>query len=171
MSSQLRKTPYNFNPAREVTRAHILEKPPAFASRPRRKIGRKWQGLKYEASGHTHLAEAFLGYTPGPWIQFTDGPTGERRLCQPDGLLVEPKRGRITVIEFKYRHSELAYWQLFHLYIPVVQALFPARLWAYAGVEVCSRYDCAVVCPERPFLRKNILDAAPLAFNVHIWRP
>lgn len=111
------------------------------------------------------------GYTEGPWVSFVDGVSGERRYCQPDALIIQPLRGRITVIEYKYRHTELAYWQLFHLYIPVVQALFGRADWQFTGVEICARYDCAVVCPERPLLRKDVLDAQPSAFNVHIWRP
>lgn len=158
-------------PARDVSDIRFLDSPPGFIRYPTRKSGRKWRGILYEREASAHLAEQFGdAYIPGPWIQFTDGPTGERRYCQPDGLVVEPRRGRVTVIEFKYYHTDLAYWQLFHLYIPVIQAAFPAELWQFAGVEVCARFDCAITCPEKPVLRKNILDAYPMQFNVHIWR-
>lgn len=169
--SQPLAAPSKFKPARDVHDAQILPGPPPFVFERKRKSGRKWQGIRYERAAHEEFSRRYPGYVPGPWITFIDGPTGERRYCQPDGLIVEIERGRITVLEYKYRHTELAYWQLFHLYIPVVQALFPSDLWHYAGVEVCNRFDCAIVCPERPLLRKQVLDAHELAFNVHIWRP
>ncbi len=74
------------------------------------------------------------------------------------------------MIEAKYSHTDLAYYQLFDLYIPVLQALFPPALWTFAGVEICSRFDPAVQLPTRVVMRKNILDALIHEFNVHIWR-
>lgn len=163
--------PAKFLPARDVYDARPLARPPPFIRHihPR---GRRAAGLRYERKTQRHLCEAFGdAYTPGPWIEFRDGPTRDKRWCQPDGVLIDVRRGRITVVEIKYTHTELAYWQLFELYIPVLRALFPAPQWHFAAVEVCARYDCAVICPETPVLRKRIEDAFPRSFNVHIWRP
>ena len=171
MPSQPPRVPPNFLPARDVHHAKLLKHAPPFIRQPKKR-GRKWAGIKYERAAHEYFCELLAPYyTPGPWISFVDGPSGEHRFCQPDGLIIQPERGRVTIVEFKYTHTELAYWQLFHLYLPVVQALFPPNLWKYAGVEICARYDCAIVCPEQPRLRKNVFDAFPTAFNVHIWRP
>jgi hypothetical protein len=110
-------------------------------------------------------------YVVGPWIEFYTEESNERRYCQPDGVLIEIPRGRITIVEVKYSHTELAYWQLFDLYLPVLQFLFPPPLWTFAAIEVCSRFDVAVASPRKPVMRKEILDALPREFNVHIWRP
>lgn len=108
---------------------------------------------------------------PGPWVEFIDGPSGERRWCQPDGLLIEIRRGRITVLEAKYTHTELAYYQLFDLYIPVMQSLFPRALWTFVGCEICARYDPATIVPAKVVLCRNLVDLSPKDFSVHIWSP
>jgi len=163
----------NFRPARDVHSARILNSAPAFIlTQQRRRRGARWNGIRYQRLLDGYLAERYGDmFVPGPWIQFTDGPTGERRFCQPDGLLIEIARGRITVLEAKYSHTELAYYQLFDLYIPVMKNLFPASLWSFAGIGICARYDPAIPLPSRAVMRKNLIDALPREFNVHIWRP
>lgn len=166
-------TKRNFRPARDVYDAKLLSGPPAFVqTSQRRRRGARWNGIRYQRLLDSYLTERYGElFTPGPWVEFHDGPTKEKRWCCPDGLLIEIRRGRITVIEAKYSHTELAYYQLFDLYIPVMQALFPKTLWTFAGIEVCARYDPAIALPTRAIMRKTLLDAYPREFNVHIWRP
>lgn len=161
----------SFRPARDVKKAKLLAAAPAFVREYSRKSGRRWHGIKYQREVDAHYAERFgAGYVSGQWIEFLDGESQEIRYCQPDGILIELARGRVTIIEVKYSHTELAYWQLFDLYLPVLRVLFPPQLWTFAAIEVCSRFDAAVALPCKPVMRKEILDAIPNAFNVHIWR-
>lgn len=162
-----------FRPARDVHHAKILPGPPGFIqTQQRRNRGARWNGIRYQRLLDDYLTGRYGDiFTPGPWIEFIDGPTNERRWCQPDGLLIEIRRGRVSVLEAKYSHTALAYYQLFDLYIPVMLALFPPRLWTFSGIEICARYDPAVPLPARVVLRKNLLDAIPNEMNVHIWSP
>lgn len=160
-----------FRPARDVTRAKLIPAAPAFVREYSRKSGRRWAGIKYQREVDVAFEKRFGGtYIPGQWLEFVDGPSGETRYCQPDGIIIELKRGRITVVEVKYSHTELAYYQLFDLYLPVLRALFPPQLWTFAAIEVCSRFDAAVALPVKPVMRKELLDAIPNAFNIHIIR-
>lgn len=161
-----------FRPARDVKRAKLIPAAPAFVREYTRKRGRRWHGIKYQREVDAHYAQRFgSSYISNQWIEFLDGTSREVRYCQPDGILIELARGRITVVEVKYSHTELAYWQLFELYLPVLRALFPPQLWTFAAIEVCSRFDPTVALPCKPVMRKELLDAIPNAFNVHILRP
>jgi hypothetical protein len=158
-----------FRPARDVTRAKLLSCAPPFIREYSRKSGRRWHGIKYQREIDAEFARRYgTAYISGQWIEFVEND--ERRYCQPDGILIELQRGRITVVEVKYSHTELAYYQLFDLYLPVLRALFPPQLWTFAAIEVCSRFDAAVALPVKPVMRKELLDAIPNAFNVHIIR-
>lgn len=91
------------------------------------------------------------------------------RYCQPDGLIVEPERSRITITEIKLRHTSDAYVQVTGIYDPVVRRLFPG--WDIRHVEVCRWYDAGIPFPVPPILVSN-LDLCPKAgFGVHIWKP
>lgn len=73
------------------------------------------------------------------------------------------------VVEIKLSHCSEAWYQLFDLYIPVVQAIFPG--WEMAGVQVCKWFDPSRPVPQAPTMRERIEDAIPNAFNVHIYAP
>lgn len=159
-----------FKPAREPQWVKILAAPPPFVLARKRHSGARANGLRYQRQVDEYLESRYgAAYVRGPWLEFFDGVTRERRYCQPDGLLVELRRGRITVIEAKYTHTQLAYWQLFELYMPVVRALFGPQ-WHFAAVEICAKFDPMTPLPVRCVMRKNVLDAVESEFNVHIWR-
>lgn len=158
------KKPVNFLPAGQVTSARFSDSPPTFLRHPPRK-GRKRQGLIYQARAGAWLNDRFSPhFRYGPWLIFN-----KDRWCQPDGLLLYPEAHRIVVTEIKLSHCSEAWFQLFELYIPVVQMLFPG--WEVVGCEVCKWYDPAISVPQRPTLRHNPGDAVSGAFNVHIYSP
>lgn len=158
--------PASFRPAGRVLSAQFCAAP---ALRRKRYTGRRLAGVQYEKKVHAYLDSLYgFRYIPNPWLKFF--ADGKWRWCQPDGLLFDLARGRITVVEVKYQHTSDAWWQLRHLYEPVLSAIFPARLWAFDLCEVVKWYD-----PETAFPEKTVLAAEPAmlhpAFKIHIWRP
>lgn len=141
--------------------------PPGFI-RPQRHTGRRAQGVRYEKRVHQEFGERYPGYLPSPWFQYFDRE-GEK-WCQCDGLLINPWQGQISIIEAKYQHTEVAYEQLFKIYLPVVASIF-GGIYKVACVEVVKWFDPAVLCPAEPFLCKDPSTASTTRFNVHIWKP
>lgn len=158
------KKPVNFLPAGQVTSARFSDQPPPFLRHPPRK-GRKRQGLIYQARAGAYLLDRYApNFRFSPWVVFNGN-----RWCQPDGLLLLPERATVVVVEIKLSHCSEAWYQLFELYIPVVQVLFPG--WEIIGCEVCKWYDPACSVQQNPTLRENPADAIKGAFNVHIYSP
>lgn len=128
------------------------------------------QGIRYERKVQEHLSNCYGDlYHPSPWFYFET--EGRRRWCQPDGLLLDPWAGRITICEVKYQHTSDAWWQLQRLYLPVISAAFPPGLWSVACLEIVKWYDPATVFPEPVALvaRPDQCPPAP-RLGVHIWR-
>jgi hypothetical protein len=139
---------------------------PPFIVEHKRK-GKRADGVRYEKKVHREFLERYPGYLPSAWFEYTDAEG--RKWCQPDGLIFDPWRGRLTIIEVKYQHTEKAWEQLFQLYLPVCSALF-AGTYQLACVEVCRWFDCATLCPETPSMCDEPNRARPGRFNVHIFR-
>lgn len=158
--------PLSFRPAGKVLSAK-LSLPPAL--RQKRYTGRRLAGVQYERKVQVHL-EGIYGprYLAGPWLQFYTG--GAWRWCQPDGLLLDPVRGRITIVEVKYQHTSDAWWQVRGLYEPVLRVIFPASLWSFDACEVVKWYDPATLFPEKTVLAQDVGMEHP-SFKVHICRP
>jgi hypothetical protein len=158
--------PERFLPARGIQAAAFSEPPEL---KQRRYTGRRLQGIRYERSVHEHLAWRYgRAYCPSPWIKFF--AEGKWRWCQPDGLLFVPALGKIIIVEIKYQHTTDAWWQVRHLYQPVLEFLMPPRLWKYEVCEVVKWYDPAVVFPESLVLA-NEVDMPHAHFKVHICKP
>lgn len=152
-----------------VRQAEILSDTPKFAdSDPHRARGRRALGLRYEHLVHQEFVERYPGYVPSLWLRFWDDD-GEK-YCQPDGLLINPWHGVISIIEVKYSHCSEAYDQLFRTYLPVVKVLF-GGLYQVSCVEVVKWFDPAVLTEVAPALCKYPELAPTDRFNVHIWRP
>ena len=150
--------------------ARLAETEPPFAARRPRRRGRRAQGIKYEQKLHTHFADRFGdSYLPSPWFQYIDGAVGHLQWCQPDALLIDFTRGRITIVEAKYQHTADAWYQLYR-YLTVVRAVF-GEGFTYALCEVVKWYDCAVKYPEPVSLLRDLKDSRVGVFQVHIWKP
>lgn len=168
--------PSGFRPAGEVVVAKIPPYGPPFL-RKRRYTGARAEGVRYEAKVQEYLLDRYPGqYLPGPWLHFAERIVGSERAefawrwCQPDGLLVDLEGGIITVIEVKRSHTSDAWWQVRHLYTPVLRKLFPEALWTFRAVEVVKWFDPATSFPEKTQLCPELL-LAPPNFGIHIWRP
>jgi hypothetical protein len=110
-------------------------------------------------------------YLDGPWLYFQEEGDRPPRWCQPDGLIIDVQTGRLTIVEVKYQHTGDAWWQLTQLYRPVLEKLFPKRLWAMQVVEVVKWYDASVLFPERVALLEIPNEPLRSGFGVHIWKP
>lgn len=163
--------PRRFRPVGELQFVEVARHPPAFTSRPRRRSARSRQGIRYEERAHEHFAEVYgERYVPGMWLKFMCA--GEPvRWCQPDGLIVRPEAGRITILEMKYTHTSDAWWQLKFLYLPTLRWLFPEKLWSFSVCEVVKWYDPAIAFPERVKMAVDPEVVMPGEFGVHIWKP
>lgn len=101
-------------------------------------------GLRYEAAflafARRHWGHSFITFTEQQII-YSDRIEGWKT-CRPDGVLFI--EDTFTVFEVKTRHTEAAWWQLWRLYIPVLQLLYPHR--RPVAVEVTRSFD-----PTEPF--------------------
>lgn len=149
------------------------EPPPFLANGERRKSDRKKRrGIVYEQRGHVELSARYHPYyVPAPWFVYRERGCAKNFWCRPDGLIIRPREGIITIVEFKYTHTPQAWWQLLCLYVPVVSAYFGTDLWAYRCAEVVKWYDPSTSFPGHHTLRPDVRTAKPGEVAVMIWRP
>jgi hypothetical protein len=164
------RAPRGFKPSGELLWAALCEKPPTFG-KPQRKSGRKLSGIKYERKAHEHF-QAIYGdfYLASPWLMFRERTSSQVRYAQPDALLFDFDLGRITIVEMKYQHVEMAWWQMHKLYQPLVKHIFGEQ-WIIHYVEVVRWYDPKIPFPGKVKLCKTLDEAPCLDTGVHIWRP
>lgn len=155
-----------------VTSVEFLDGIPPFVKKRRRR-GRKGVGLRYEAKVQRHFLDRFgYEYLPSPWFKYTvaDRPR-VINYAQPDGLLIQPQRGTVTIVEIKYNHCAESYFQLVDKYLPLVEILFPKQLWEIPLVEVVKWYDRDTQYPVDIRLRRDIDECRVGEIGVHICRP
>lgn len=150
-SQQVLRVPHSFLPAGHVKDVEFCETP-AFVAKARknqRASGAAKAGLIYEKNIDNNLSDQFQEkYIPGPWIKFnTVEDPFKSRVCQPDGLFIDISTGTVTIVEVKLKHKIRAWWQLRHLYQPVVQKLFGPD-WEFKVCEICKFYETRVKIPE-----------------------
>ena len=145
---------------------------PPFVKKRRRR-GRKGVGLRYEAKVQKYFCGEFgYEYIPGPWFRYSvqDRPKVVN-YAQPDGLLIQPRRGTITVVEIKYNHCAESYFQLVDKYLPLVVAMFDKSLWTFPLITVVKWYDRSTSYPASIRLRESIDVCSTSEIGVHICRP
>lgn len=158
--------PPNFRAAGLVDAAAFALPPPL---RRQTYSGARRTGVKYEKKAQDYLTNRYGEfYVSSPWFQFQ--ANGQRRWCQPDGLLFHLPEGRITIVEIKYQHTALAWWQVKFLYAPVLRQAFRATLWQLDFCEVVKWYDPAAFFPEPTALAADV-GLRTEKFKVHIWKP
>jgi hypothetical protein len=146
--------------------------PPAFAEKTRRYTGKRADGMRCERKVKEWAGERYGDmFVPGPWFRYKELGKAQVRFCQPDGLLFAWDMRRIYLLEMKLKHTSDAWWQLKHLYLPVVAKCFPPSLWEYSLCEVVKWFDPAIAMPEKTRMVPDILIADPGDFAVHIYRP
>ena len=154
-----------------VTNVEIMHGVPPFVKKRRRK-GRKGVGLKYEAKVQRYFSDVFgYEYVPGPWFRYSvrDRPKVVN-YAQPDGLLIQPRRGAVTIVEIKYNHCAESYFQLVDKYLPLAKALFGTD-WEFPLVTVVKWYDRDTSYPSVIRLRESIEKCSISEIGVHICRP
>ena len=155
-----------------ITSVEIMHGVPPFVKKRRRR-GRKGVGLKYEAKVQKHFVEEFgYEYVPGPWFRYSvrDRPKVVN-YAQPDGLLIQPRRGTITIVEIKYSHCSESYFQLVDKYLPLARKLFGSDCWEFPLVTVVKWYDRDTSYPASIRLRESIDKCNTTEIGVHICRP
>ena len=60
-----------------------------------------------------------------------------------------------TIVEIKYNHCALAWWQLYKLYLPVISKIFGSD-WTYSCCEVVKWFDPQTNVPEEVCMQKDI---------------
>lgn len=171
MSSAKILPPRGFKPAGVIEWVKHSQYPPPFI-RNQRRYGRRAEGIRYERKVQDYLEETFAGlYVPSPWFLFKEVGVDKPRWCQPDGLVILPYTGQITIVECKLQHTADAWWQLKFLYLPVIANAFPHDLWQYGICEVVKWYDPATTFPEKVKMRASLKDSRPNEFGVHILKP
>lgn len=169
----------NFRPAGEVEYAAYCQQPPLFTTKPSNKPSfnaSQKQGLRYERRVQDHIRE-LCGEYPNlvclcnPWLMFHrvgDG-SGAISFCQPDCLLVDNSRRKITIIEVKYIHTSDSWKQVRQLYEPVLRNIHSG--FDFAFVEICKWFDPHKAFPETYYYCENVLEAETDRFGIHIYKP
>lgn len=164
--------PSNFTPAGNIRRATVAFEDPPFIAEAKRKErlqGARAAGARFERRGHQYLLRTLpLSYVPAPWFRFLRAGQSFEAWCQPDGLILDIRRRRLTVVEFKLKHTPTAWWQVRLLYEPVVRAVF-GHNWSYAALAVVRWYDPHVGFPEELDKTKYPDEVSPGAFGMHIY--
>jgi hypothetical protein len=91
------------------------------------------RGLKYQAWVEAKLEREWgMAHFPGLWFMYWKGD--KKRHVQFDSLIVDLSGGIFYIVECKYRHTFIAYQQLFNYYVPVLEAALrsASRSGAYA---------------------------------------
>ena len=164
--------PQGFRPCdpHTIVRVELLREGPPLARAPRkRKRGAFAAGLRYERRAIEYLRSRYpREFAAHPWFRFRthDAPV---RWAQPDGLIVDFFKGRITIIEIKLKHTTDAWWQTRRLYEPLVRYLFGERQWHYACCEVVRWYDPAIRVPEHVVFTDDPSKLYASAYGIHIF--
>lgn len=145
-----------------------METPPFIVKQKVR--GKRAEGRRYERKVQEHFLATIPEYVPSPWIKYQSTNRSRWQWCQPDGLIVDIKRGRIVVVEVKLKHTSDAWWQVRRLYTPVVSHLFGAE-WQVEALEVVRWFDPFTAFPEQIEMCENPRGHWNGRFRVHIWKP
>lgn len=155
------------HPRGKIFHAEVgVDAPAWMKDNQRRRRGVMRLGEIYESEVHQALWPLYPGYVHNPWIVFHD--QDGRKWCQPDALIVDPRRSHITIVEVKLRHTLEAFVALYKLYLPVLQAAFGA-FYRFSCIEICKWFDPAV--PIDVSLRSAAHDAPVDTHNVYILQP
>lgn len=159
--------PRRFQAAVGVRQARFTSQPPFIRrgrSRGRFAVGVRYERDVQELLGLHALGQVELEHVSGPWIEFIDR-NGKPRWCQPDALLINKTARTCLIAEVKYQHTADAWWQLKHLYGPVLEKIYPAHRLGF--VEIVHWFDPLTPWPEA-VLRVPSLSLVPYDNRVSI---
>lgn len=139
---------------------------PAFTQRKLK--GARAAGLKYEEKVHNWLSDRYgPRYVRSPWFRYFIRGRTKPLYAQPDALIFDLQDGLCTIIEIKLRHCVRAYWQLEHLYLPLLRTLLRSAHLSFSTCEICSYFDPAEPFPV-PIYFTEIPHADANGFRVYI---
>lgn len=129
-------------------------------------------GLKYQKEVQNALCREFSDskyrlYT-NQWFEYFD-EYNISRFCEMDAFLISPGQKKLYLFEIKYKHSEIAYYQLHNLYMPVIRAWKPGI--TIHPIELVRWYDSSTPYPTSITLCRYPLLSSANNFNVKIWNP
>ena len=154
-----------FLAATGVYSVRILDEQPSFITR-KKPVGAKANGVRYERKALDKLesiAPSEGKWVRSPWIEFCD--QSGKRWCQPDAFFMGSQN---IVFEIKYKHCAEAWFQLWRLYVPVLEHLYGVP---FCGVEVVKWLDPAIQFPERFLMLREPFQPQPKVTGIHVWNP
>lgn len=127
----------------------------------------KRKGVEFEQKGHEAFIDRFgpFRYIPSQWWQYQIA-SNQLKFCQTDGLLFTPESKKLTILEFKFKHTAEAYYQIEQKYVPVLRRYFKG--WTISVCEVVKWYDKDIPFPIPIKLQKDVDNCRPNEFGVHI---
>lgn len=136
--------PPNFIPAGDPRDVRLID----YTHDPQRLSAARKAGIRYEEKWHT-FASQFLGrrYRSFRNKLFAFSDTSGQRCCRPDGILIPEHKDWFVIFEVKVGHISDSYWQLRHLYEPVLSKWSHCSSRRAVVVEVCRRFDPATFYP------------------------
>jgi hypothetical protein len=142
--------------------------PPAFVQERPRRRGARARGIAYERKVQKFLCETRFNYLPSVWISWIDDES-RVKWAQPDGLLIDPWKQRLWILEVKYQHTETA-WKQMELYRRLLESTLQG-VYDIRTCEIVKWYDPATVTPVTIRMCREVEDASRSLFNVHILNP
>lgn len=122
-------------------------------------------GIRYERKVLKQLKLELPSVWTSPWFRFQT--ERDSRWCQPDALLKSSED--LVIFEVKIRSTTDAWWQLEHLYKPVVEKAFERRVTGI--VLICKHLDPMVGLPGEPHHVFSFRDASlARGFSVMQWQ-
>lgn len=170
----------NFRPAGEVEYAAFATNPPPFINTNNKPTFTKTQkdGLRYELRAQTYIRKlcersAFIRVLCNPWVLYhsVGNSPSAIQFCQPDCLVIDDTRKKVTIIECKLSHTPDSWKQVRQLYEPVLRRVPDFANHSFAAVEVCKWFDPHKGFPETYYYNENVLEAVTDRFGIHIYKP
>jgi hypothetical protein len=165
------RPPPNFRIVESPRNVRLDSNPPSFLTAERRYHGAKGRGKAYEKRGLEYLANRYGAFfLPHPWFAYEETGSSKTLWAQPDGLLFNIPKGRVTIFELKLKHTADAWWQLRKKYEPLLHTW----LEGHYHIEVCEMvqwYDGTAEFPENVLLTPEPQDLTKGTLGVFIWHP
>ena len=159
----------------QISWAQFAPEPLTFADAPR-VTGARRQGVLYERKAQDYIAMALsqrqvmndsLIYIKSPWLCYKNKNVDKLFFCQPDGLIVELREKKLTIVEIKLQHTSETWYQVRKLYQPVVSAIYPG--FQIAALEIVKWLDPHIPFPETFKFCEDVLYFDVDKFGVHIF--
>lgn len=136
--------PPNFVAAESPTNVRLID----FTHTPQRLSASRKAGIRYETRWHSFARQVWpRAYRSFPDRLFAFSDRSGQRCCKPDGLLIPRDADWYAIFEVKVGHICDSYWQLRHLYEPVLSQWGDCRQRRAVVLEVCRRFDPATFYP------------------------